>query len=182
VLRVWLPRVIQDVEPWVSSEDIEKGTYWTEEIVQSLDRAKVGIIVVTPENHERSWLNFEAGALARSIKATGGMVSPLLIDMGTTSIQGPMTTLQITYFNKEEITKLLDAVNVRTREPLAKDVLADQIDLLWPKLEASVGEIIARHGTPEAPKLGDREILEELLTGVRELRRLGNNSWAGTYS
>ena len=58
ILRDWLPRVIQDVDPWISSEDIEKGTYWNEQVNQGLQDATVGIIVVTPANSERPWLNF----------------------------------------------------------------------------------------------------------------------------
>lgn len=96
---------------------------------------------------------------------------PLLIDMDSNSIQGPMTTLQLTNFDREDVTKLLRAINERTRTPLSDDLLVDQVKLLWGRLESAVGELLAKRTIPTAPKLDERDILEELLDGMRELRR-----------
>lgn len=68
LLHDWIPRVIQSVDPWVSSEDIEKGTWWNQALIEAIDTATVGIVVITPANLNRAWLNFEAGALARAIR------------------------------------------------------------------------------------------------------------------
>jgi len=180
LLREWLPREIQDVEPWVSSEDIEKGTYWTEEIVRNLDEAVVGIIVVTPENHERTWLNFEAGALARYITASGGRVlSPLLVNMEATSFQGPLNTLQVTPFEKEEIHALLQAINRRIRSPLNDNHLRDELDDKWHLLSDGVDRAISRSDVAEPDTLDVNDMLGEILTGIRELRRTANNRWTG---
>jgi hypothetical protein len=55
-LRDWLPRLIQDVNPWVSSKDIEKGKFWHREVINSLEGSTVGIPIVTPANTDRPWL------------------------------------------------------------------------------------------------------------------------------
>jgi hypothetical protein len=46
----WLPLVLQIVEPWMSAEDVEKGSPWESEIMGKLDEANVGIVCLTPEN------------------------------------------------------------------------------------------------------------------------------------
>ena len=46
-LREWLPSVLQSVEPYVSSEDIDKGARWSAEIGYQLNDTDFGILRVT---------------------------------------------------------------------------------------------------------------------------------------
>ena len=96
--RGWLPSVIQSLEPYVSSEDIDKGARWSTEMAQELEKSRYGIICVTKENVNKPWINFEAGALSRSIeKATAvpfsSAVSPFLFGLKSTDFEGPLTSL-----------------------------------------------------------------------------------------
>ncbi len=50
VLKEWLPAVVDNVEPWVSSEDIDKGTVWNAELKKALGEAQFGVICLTPDN------------------------------------------------------------------------------------------------------------------------------------
>jgi hypothetical protein len=49
-LRYWLPKVIQALEPWMSADDIEKGTRWRSGLASELEQSSVGIICLTREN------------------------------------------------------------------------------------------------------------------------------------
>ncbi len=69
-LRYWLPKVIQALEPWMSADDIEKGTRWRSGIATELEQSSVGIICLTRENLDSTWIHFEAGALSKQQKST----------------------------------------------------------------------------------------------------------------
>jgi len=66
-LRDWLPSVIQSIEPYVSSEDIDKGARWSTDIASELADSSYGILCVTKENLHAPWLTFEAGALSKTM-------------------------------------------------------------------------------------------------------------------
>lgn len=64
-LKEWLPNVIQAVDPWVSSSDIDKGESWVNAISDSLVKAKgMGIFCLTCSNLAAPWLAYEAGVLS----------------------------------------------------------------------------------------------------------------------
>src|SRR6266403_3949719 len=77
LLRDWLPSVIQAVEPYVSSEDIDKGARWSTDIAKELEAAHFGILCITPDNISAPWINFEAGALSKALDKS--KVVPLLV-------------------------------------------------------------------------------------------------------
>ena len=87
VLRQWLPDVLRFVRPWVSSEDIRKGTRWSDELWGRLRNTSYSIVCVTREAVRSPWVNFEAGAVARAV---GGQshVSPLLLGMSAGDLGG----------------------------------------------------------------------------------------------
>ena len=74
IFREWLPSVIQEIVPYVSSEDIDKGARWSTDIANELSDSTFGILCVTRENINEPWLTFEAGALSKSME--NAYVSP----------------------------------------------------------------------------------------------------------
>ena len=68
IFRNWLPSVIQSLEPYVSSEDTDKGARWSTDIAKELEDSTFGILCVTKENLEAPWLSFEAGALSKTME------------------------------------------------------------------------------------------------------------------
>src|SRR5215470_12920914 len=65
-LSEWLPDVIQEIQPWISTS-IPAGARWGKDIAAALATIKLGIICVTYENQHEPWLLFEAGALAKTL-------------------------------------------------------------------------------------------------------------------
>src|SRR5438067_2326988 len=88
MLRGWIPELIQGVECFVSSQDIASGDNWGSVLEQHLDQSEFGIICLTPENHARPWILFEAGVLA---KRYGGSTRacPYLIGVAPQDLKPP---------------------------------------------------------------------------------------------
>ena len=98
-LHEWLPSVIQAVEPWMSDTDIDKGTVSVLEIGRALERHKVGILCLTPENQQRPWISFEAGALAKTVETA--YVIPYLIELPRRELIAPLSQFQNVEANEE---------------------------------------------------------------------------------
>jgi hypothetical protein len=172
-LRDWLPTMIQAIRPYVSSEDIDKGTRWSAELFARLEQSAFGILCITPENVRAPWLNFEAGALSNSL--TGVRVSPFLVGVGKSDLVGPMTQFQATAYERDDVLRLAKSLNSCLDAPLEPRVLEQTFSVMWPRLESLLDAVAAkaRSGSPTGVVAGrsDREILDELLDGVRSLLR-----------
>ena len=106
-LKSWLENVLQSLEPWLSI-DIEKGKRWNTEVVDKLEKSKIGIICLTKENLDERWILFEAGALSRK---TDSYVCTLLYELENTDVEYPLAQFQHTLSNKEDMLKLLQNIN-----------------------------------------------------------------------
>lgn len=140
VLRDWIPSVIQAVEPYVSSEDIDKGTRWSSDIATELDKSSYGIICLTKQNIHAPWINFEAGALGKSVDKS--KVSPFLFRMNPSDVNGPLLQYQSTRHEKDDIYKLMLSINSSCGEQsLDNERLSKIFEVWWPNLEQNLKDI-----------------------------------------
>src|SRR6266545_6835843 len=116
VLRQWLPRVIQTLKPFVSSEDISKGVRWTEDLARELEASSFGIVSVTRDNMSAPWLIFEAGALSNVVN---NRVAPFLVDIRLLDLDrhSPLLHFQTTLPEKEDVAKLIESLNEHADNP-----------------------------------------------------------------
>lgn len=141
VFRDWLPSVIQAIEPYVSSEDIDKGARWSTDIAEELENSTFGILCVTKENIQTPWLNFEAGALSKSMDKS--YVSPFLFDIKRSEVNGPILQFQSTIFDKEDIKKLIITLNKACGEGLLTDErISKTFEVWYPSLENQLNDIL----------------------------------------
>ena len=179
-LNEWLPRVIQAVKPFLSSE-IEKGVKWSNEIDGALEGTRFGIICLTPDNLNNDWIHYEAGALSKTKDA---LLWTFLLELKQGDVKQPLGKFQHTLAEKADVLKLLKSINVRVKE-IGENFLDDLLLLeifedMWPKLELKLknaGEAInlkldssnaisKENLRNEADKLD--EILEILRSGQRQ--------------
>lgn len=182
-LRDWIPSVIQSIKPYVSSEDIDKGTRWSSDIAEELQGSKYGILCLTPDNIEAPWLNFEAGALSKTL--IDNYVSPFLIGLKPSDVKGPIVQFQSTLYSKEDVKKLLHSINnANSENSIEKERLNSYFDVWWPKLKEKLDSIekeisstksqtpskTSKVKTKEVNK--SEEVLEEILSLVRSQQRM----------
>jgi len=177
----WLPRVIQAVDPFISS-GIPKGKHWGEAIADELEKTKVGILCLTRENLNANWILFEAGALS---KTKGAYVCTFLLDIEHANLEQPLASFQYTTFKKNDIRDLMytvnDALNLSDGISVEKDILDDTFDLRWPELEKKLNKILENLEDEDKPIRSERDILEEIITILRAERTLGITQRMPTY-
>jgi hypothetical protein len=175
--REWLPYVINAVEPWVSSRDIDAGKRWGLDLQQQLEYTRFGIVFVTPGNVEAPWLLFEAGSLAKTTEDTH--VCTYLLGMTPQELPtSPLTQFQAKTWEKESTLELVQTVNRALKEDaIAADRIEKAFSKWWPDLKKKLDELPAEDAdAKEPPSLP--EMVAETLAVVRVLergfRRFGN--------
>lgn len=140
IFRDWLPSVIQSIEPYVSSEDIDKGARWSTDIAGELHASSYGLVCLTKDNVNAPWINFEAGALGKSIDKS--KVSPFLFGLERSDVEGPILQFQSTIFERDDVLKLLKSINTASAQDALEDGrLEKTFDVWWPQLEKQLNAI-----------------------------------------
>lgn len=176
IFRDWLPSVIQSLEPYVSSEDIDKGARWSTDIAKELEDSTFGILCVTKENLEAPWLSFEAGALSKTMEKS--FVTPFLFDIKRSEVQGPILQFQSTIFNKDDIKKMVQTLNKACGDAgISEQRLDKSFEVWYPTLEDELNALKNESvNTNEEIKTEDvnhsSEILEEILELSRDNQKL----------
>lgn len=168
-LRDWLPMIINAARPFLSSSDIDKGARWSTEIASRLEKAKAGIICLTPSNMQSEWILFEAGALSKTLADT--YVCTLLVDMKPTDVKGPLSQFQATTTSEMDMLQLVKTLNSKLGESAVQiPHLEKAFKLMWPELRSQIENLPREVGTKD-PERSAEDMLEEMLGLVRELSR-----------
>jgi hypothetical protein len=175
ILRDWLPLVLSFVRPYVSAEDIDKGARWGSEIAKELEQSGFGILCITTENAAEPWINFEAGALAKTVDKS--RVCPLLLDLRPAQIdrRSPLLQFQAATFEEADVWKLVESINRAGVSSQEVAIVKKQFVMWWPHLEREIkaAATATQTGRPlrGAEKSQVERMLEELLELTRDVRR-----------
>ena len=175
-LHDWLPKVVQSIDPYVSAHDIDKGARWATDIARELEGSAYGILCITKDNTEAPWLNFEAGALSKSIDR--GNVAPFLLGIKQSDVpDGPILQFQATVYEQDDVRKLVASLNAACGDSaLDEGRLTESFNVWWPKLEGQLNEVVAKGARPRTKQRrqsdADPGLLEEMLNLVRQQHRL----------
>ena len=179
ILRDWLPRVLPYVRPWVSAEDIRKGTRWDEELWNRLQATSYAIICATADAVRSPWVNFETGVVARAV-GVESHVSPVLFGMSPDALGDlPLGKFQCTEFTETDIERLLKAINVSAGAPIPESQVAERFRQWWASLRDDIGCLdLASADEREEEDDFESEIGDDWLEEIEE-KVLGAVAWAG---
>lgn len=162
--------MIQGLDVFMSKHDLESGTRWSDALARQLEGCNFGVLCLTPENLDKPWLLYEAGALTKQL--AGKACGLLLGGMSPAQVTGPLAQFQNRQFTEPDIKQLVTDINQSLETPLEER----QIDLIfgkwWPDLnrdyQAAITTPVEAHA---APKREQNEVLEEILVRMRTLER-----------
>lgn len=155
----------------MSSEDIDKGSRWSNTMAGELQNCNFGLICLTSENLSAPWVHFEAGSLSKIIDRSN--VVPILFELEPSDVKGPLTQFQMVNFGKDEIYRLLQAINNADDErKLDENRLIKVFEKFWTELDDNIQNALIPikepHITPEGSQDGIKPILEEILVLARK--------------
>jgi len=169
LLNVWSQCVLQAIDPWLSTKDIDKGSVWFSEITNQLSNTQNGIVCLTKSNLNNPWILFEAGALAKGLSSN--RVFTFLIDLKPNEVKDPLAQFNHTLPTKDGIFQLVRTINNNLNEgSLKENIISNVFDTYWPQFEKKFKEILLN--TPEEEIKEERpkeDVLNEILYSVRAI-------------
>jgi hypothetical protein len=172
LLREWLRRVLQYSDPFVSSEDISKGAQWLVTISDQLRDTSEGIVCVTPSNVEAAWLNYEAGALAKTTGQTAVRTVLLGLTAGDLPAGAPLSNFQHTKaLDETEMWSLIESIHARHTKADTKSMerVRWAFDQAWPELQEGLSAIdVDPNGdTEQEPESDEESLIRDVLQEVK---------------
>ena len=168
----WVPCVLNAVKPWISSEDIDRGSIWLNDIMGQLKDTNYGLVFVTKENQNKPWVLFEAGALSKGLNES--RVFTVLVDLQVRDIDSgsPLKHLNHTTLDKDGVLKLLKSINKHLGEAQVQEpILEMSFNALWPVLEQKIIEIQSEEPAFDLPKRDDKDVLNDILDNVLTINK-----------
>ena len=160
-LREWLPAVLQPINPWLSSTDINAGARWQNEVELQLQESRAGIICLTPENLSTPWLLYETGALSKVMG--NSCICPYLLGFTPSDLTFPFAQFQATTATRSDTYKLLQMLNhLLGKDSIDEGTLHRVFDKWWPDLE----HILSGIGASKPSKIKPAQGLEQTIAST----------------
>ncbi len=166
-LRGWIPKVVQAAKPWMSEQDIAKGSRGLHELAGALEGIKVGISCLTAENLQEPWILFEAGALSKTIDERTRLCTYLIGGLRSQDVKPPLGMFQATQAEKDDTRKLVATINrAVTHDQLAEPDLDEVFEAMWPKLDSVLQKL-----PPPESHVPSKRTVEEMVAEILEITR-----------
>lgn len=161
-LHDWLPTVIQLAKPWMSKVDIETGSRSLEEIGKALETMSIGILCLTPENADKPWIHFEAGALSKTYSENMRVCPYTFGELEPQDVKFPLGIFQGVNTDRGGTQKMVLSVNRALGASIPDDAVAMWFERAWPDLEKKL-DAIPPMKLAAAPQRSEKEMFAQIL-------------------
>lgn len=176
-LYEWLPIVLSgQVSCFMSEKDIEGGDRGLGKIAAELDDSQFGIAIVTPENVDSPWINFEAGAISKVVGSS--KLVPLRLGLTATQVVGPLSQFQSRQLDSREEMFTLVREMAGNFPSLPEASVQSLFDSKWEQLETAVS--LAQAAGEKAVPRDMNSMVQEVLELVRGLSQREMHSQVDT--
>ncbi|WP_190219728.1 toll/interleukin-1 receptor domain-containing protein [Streptomyces griseosporeus] len=169
-LNNWLTPMLQSVDFWISTHDISAGQRWFDRISRELDDTDFGVVCLTRKNVKAPWVNFESGALAKSIETA--RVVPVYVNLKAHDVGGPLSNFQGIPLTEDGIRSLVHDVNAVSERRVPQGPLDGLFDAMWPQLKADLDKArqdFKQEEEEEGPPRSAEEMFGEVLGRLRHV-------------
>jgi hypothetical protein len=172
-LRELINAIFPRLELWVPDADIQDGARWSSDLFQYLDQSVIGVICLDPSNSLNRWLQFEAGAIAKSLPPE--KIRVLRFGLNQDHIQGPLTQFDSIGTDKTDILSFMELIRTSIEQfTISYMELRANLDINWSNFEGKLAKLdvesipIQEEVTQPFDFNGENETPVEYLDGVEE--------------
>ncbi|MCK2020516.1 toll/interleukin-1 receptor domain-containing protein [Peribacillus frigoritolerans] len=175
IFKEWLPNVLQYVDPYMSAQDISLGERWNNNISGNLEESDFGLVFVTPMNINAPWINYEAGALSKTLDSK---VIPILYNADVMILnQGPLKQFQSAKnLEKDSILSLLKSINSSNKNGQLDQLrLIKSFEMWWTDLKEAIEAIVkedSSDGATSDTEPTEKELLSIIYSKITEQEKL----------
>jgi len=168
-LSSFLQHVVRGIDTFVSVHNIEAGDRWEARLDAELAEAQHAVVCVTRSNQNAPWLNYEAGALAKSLGRS--RVIPYTIGLRAGELlEGPIGRFQAVASDEAGTWTLVRTLNQLSPKPQSEAFVREDFELWWPRLHEKLLQAKSGHALEDDAELpSDRALLIALRRDVQEV-------------
>ena len=164
----------EQIDFWVSSEDIPAGNIAVNSIISALQRSSMAIVCLDSSNYKKPWIYYETGVVfGRNYSPEDDEVSvvfPIIFDnLKIPDFDStPLQNMQLQLFKKESMKEAVLCINdmyckKTGKHALSKKTLRQFFDQIWPALNDKISLIIKQGDNATDMKLTASNVTERLM-------------------
>lgn len=174
VLKEYLPQIVDGIDVFMSDKDIDPGERSMKTIESELAGTSYGLLIVTADNQNEAWLNFEAGALSKQVGKDDEdvpRVVPVLVNIpNAAQLVGPIGQFQAVKLTEEDLRKTV--MSIASLAEVDVEITGKKFNRTWPEIQQGLTNTGASdQGTDTLPIRTTDEKLDEALEILRSVQR-----------